>query len=192
MLNLKDMKRIISLSILVFLLALPALSQSMKFMDIPLGINISSFKQKLLNKGFKFDSKNTESDEFHGMYIFDGRFAGQLVGLSVCVSPKTKSVYSVCVRFKNLAYSEYGNGISLKDQDFEYNKLFDNISQKYGMPTYNRVKLSDQIPIATLWETSEGTIDLSVRWYYHYRSLDLIYTDNKANKINEKEKQSDL
>lgn len=186
------MRKILSILVLLFI-TLPLAAQNMKFMGIPLGSSIASFKQSLINKGFSWDSKKSDSREYNSMYIFDGKFSGERVGLSVCITPKTRKVYEVCVRFKDLAYSNYGNGISFDDQDYKYDKLYQSLCNKYGQPTYYKIKLNDQFPCSTLWETSSGTVELFYSWYKNtYRNLDLVYTDYKTSNQNETEKDSDL
>lgn len=168
-------------------------AQHMKFMGIPMGCSMNSFKQQLINKGFKVNIKKTNDKLYNGMYCFNGKFSGELAGLSVSFSPKSRTVYTVNVRFKGLAYSKYRNELKMEDQDARYDALVEGLTKKYGDPKYYKVKLSEEFPLATIWETPSGEVSLFYSWYLNtYRNMDLFYKDYSAASKNKKEKESDL
>lgn len=173
-------------------------SQSIKFIGIPLGIPISSFKKQLIAKGFKYDPKDENNIYYINTYTFNGKFAGEAASVSVYVTPKSKTVYSVWVRFVGFIYSRYGTGTSSEiSQEYKFDKLRKSLCNKYNnVQPYDWS--SDNTVKGTTWETNNGRISLTIHWfkdiegYYNYKFLDLMYDDCRANKKYDIEANSDL
>ena len=76
------------------MISLSAHSEHLKFMDIPIEGNITTFQSKLESKGIKVNS--TKSKEApNGQRIFEGKFQGYKSEITVFYNRKTKEVYKV-------------------------------------------------------------------------------------------------
>ena len=62
-------------------------------MGIPMGITITNFQSKLVDKGVKYD--NTSKQLPSGNRLFSGSFAGHKANIFVYYDPSTKLVYRV-------------------------------------------------------------------------------------------------
>lgn len=159
-----------------------------KYHGISLGIPFSSFKQQLLAKGYKYNADL--SAEHQNDYSFHGTFAGEKVYIWVFVTPKSKLVYAVQVRFPEYDYSIYGRNVSDDVQTWKYNSIKNSLLKKYPTITPKEWKLQS-ITKATDWVTNNWEISLSTgfvdsEWQY----LCLIYED-KLTKAKVEQEQSE-
>lgn len=79
-------------AILVSVCAMAQTKQHMKFMGIPMGVSITTFQQKLIAKGLKYD-KETSDYIGPGSRLFDGVFAGYKATIHVYYDTKDNNVY---------------------------------------------------------------------------------------------------
>ncbi len=182
------MKR--SIFIVLLFCSIIGYSQNIRFMGIPLGISHTSFKKQLLSKDFTYDSEKSNNVKFNNIYVYHGKFSGEVAGLSVMVTPKSKIVYGVNVRFKG--YSGYSLDVSEDSQDYKFEEIKQSISKKYcDAEQYDWS--GTEIYKATTWQTPEWRIDLYIHHYRDgWRSIDLTYTDLIAQKKNNQEAESDF
>ena len=148
------------------------------FLEIPIAGNISYFKNKLQEKGFKDNS----SEDF---YYFNGKIDNSDVDVALSTTPISKSVYMVSVLF-----TERPDTSSLKS---EYNNLVKTLTIKYGKPTSIRTKIGvyNSDKFTTEWITKEGTIGCSIASklnrcsvvYFDSKSSDLDYQEKYQNKL---------
>ncbi len=182
-------------------------SSTLNFMGIPLGISITEFKQKMLSKGFKYNAEESNSIVYSDMYLFKGRFAGENVGVSVSVTPHSRIVYSVNVRFIDYNHPLNMTEDAQRAQLSKFYEIREAIRKKYKFEPIDWSK--DFIVKASSWEKTAWSIFLSlsyetrsVQWptndYLSYetrlvqwQTIDLMYTDKKAEKKAEIEKEND-
>ncbi len=168
-------------------------AQTLKFLGIPLGISSTAFKQKLLSKGFTYSSEESNNGIYIDNYIFYGNFAGDYASVCLRVTPKTRLVYCVSVRFLNYKYSPYVAGVMTEElQNWKFNTIKNIIIEKYPNLSYYDFS-SDDYPLSTIWEDDKYEIALVISWYANYwRNMDLNYTDKTTQQKREKEKYNDF
>lgn len=167
------------------------IGQNIFFMGIPLGIPLDSFKQQLLAKGFTYDSERSDNIEYYDTFLFDGRFAGEVVGVSVFVSPKSHIVYSVSVLFKGYACSIYGTGCSENTQNGKFDDIKTSLCKKYpSVIPYGWE--NDEFPKNVCWKSEKWSVSLCIsRYGSAWKNLVLVYTDEEALAKANAEKESD-
>ena len=186
------LKKVFS-TILVSVLFLINLSaQHMSFMGIQMGTNVDSFKQKMLQKnGFK---EHPLPDK--GILGIDGTFSGQDAAFSILYTSKSRLVEQVVVSFSTLNYytTSYNANTREAMQNGYYDKFREEITKKYGTPSFEEYNSSGDYIKWCQWNLNEGTIILYIAEYSdnpHYRRMDVVYEDKLAVKQGEKEKASD-
>ncbi len=183
-------KHIICL-IFVLLCVNTSIGQNISFMGIPLGIPLDSFKQQLLAKGFTYDSERSDNTEYYDTFLFDGRFAGEVVGVSVFVSPKSHIVYSVAVQFNGYAWSIYGTGVSENTQNGKFDDIKASLCKKYPSVIPYEWQ-NDEFPRNVCWKSEKWSISLCISKYGSaWKNLGLTYTDEEAVAKAIAEKESD-
>ena len=189
--NVVFFKKAFGVIVLVLFCTAIGVGQNIRIMGIPLGISYNSFKQQLLSNDFTYNAEKSDVNEFSDTYLFNGKFAGENVGLSVYVTPKSKIVYSVGIRFKSYAYSIYDTGVSERTQIDKYNKIKRTICDKYSFVEPFEWD-GDNTPMAVSWSTEKWSIVLVISWYNSaWKNIDLVYTDNEAEKNYLSEIESD-
>lgn len=177
--------------VFVLLCVNASIGQNICFMGIPLGIPLDSFKQQLLAKGFTYDSERSDNVEYHDTFLFDGRFAGEVVGVSVFVCPKSHIVHSVAVQFNEYAWSIYGTGVSENTQNAKFDEIKTSLCKKY--PSANLlIWQNEEFPRYAYWKSEKWSISLSIaRYGSAWKNLGLTYTDEEAAAKAEAERESD-
>lgn len=117
------MKKTVTLlvAILVSVCAMAQTKQHMKFMGIPMGVSITTFQQKLIAKGLKYD-KEISKYLPAGCRKFTGSFAGYDAGVFTYHDTKSNEVYRAKVV------------IERTDSDMAemvYNDILSMLSKKY-------------------------------------------------------------
>lgn len=79
--------------LLAFVCSAQNANEHMMFMGLPLAGSAEYFIPRLEEKGF------VKTDEFESTYNFIGKFANEIVRLTLLASPKTKTVCKVIVYF---------------------------------------------------------------------------------------------
>lgn len=79
--------------ILAFMCSAQKASDHMMFMGLPLAGSAEYFIPRLEEKGF------VKTDEFESTYSFYGKFANEIVRLTLLASPKTRTICKVIVYF---------------------------------------------------------------------------------------------
>lgn len=166
------MKRVFSLLLFVFLTMSVVAQQRMNFLGQPLGCSISTFKQRMVGKGFKYKGE-VETN----IHYFDGVFGGEDVSLGVFVTPKSKIVYRVGVGYTS--FSDYS------DSTLEYRKdrLVNSFIKKYGNYSH---KSGNYI----YWYFDYGYIAISYK-FSDKLPLTITYTDELGEKQSDREQESD-
>lgn len=162
-------------------------------MGISLGRPISEFKQNMISKGFEFNDDESNKTMYYDTYLFRGRFAGEDVGVSVYVTPHSRIVYCVSVRFIDYNNPHRMTEEALKAQLSKFNEIRESISKKYKIEPYDWSH--DYVVKASKWGKTNWSIDLSIMYDtssdFQWQTIDLQYTDKKAEKKAELEKESD-
>lgn len=83
---------VLIVAILVSVCAMAQTKQHMKFMGIPMGVSITTFQQKLIAKGLKYDQKASKLISA-GCRKFTGTFAGYKVDIYTYYDTKDSKVY---------------------------------------------------------------------------------------------------
>lgn len=168
-------------------------SSTLNFMGIPLGISITEFKQKMLSKGFRYNAEESNSIEYGDMYLFKGRFAGENVGVSVSVTPHSRIVYSVGVRFIDYNHPHNMTEEAQRSQLSKFYEIREAIRKKYKFEPNDWSK--DFVVKASSWEKTAWNILLvlsyDTRTNIQWQTIDLMYTDKNAEKKTEIEKEND-
>lgn len=168
-------------------------SSTLNFMGIPLGISITEFKQKMLSKGFRYNAEESNSIEYGDMYLFKGRFAGENVGVSVSVTPHSRIVYSVGVRFIDYNHPHNMTEEAQRAQISKFYEIREAIRKKYKFEPNDWSK--DFVVKASSWEKTAWNILLvlsyDTRTNIQWQTIDLMYTDKNAEKKAEIEKEND-
>ena len=86
------MKKYLLLLVMVVCLSVNAQTDHFKFMGIPIDGNVSSFCQKLKEKGFSKDKEDAPN-----AYCFTGKFYGEDANVQVDYTHDSHTVYSVTV-----------------------------------------------------------------------------------------------
>jgi len=162
-------------------------------MGIPLGISITEFKQKMLSKGFRYNAEESNSIEYGDMYLFKGRFAGENVGVSVSVTPHSRIVYSVGVRFIDYNHPHNMTEEAQRSQLSKFYEIREAIRKKYNFEPNDWSK--DFVVKASSWEKTAWNILLvlsyDTRTNIQWQTIDLMYEDKNAKKKAEIEKEND-
>ena len=173
-------KLILLLAILSF--SLNALAQRMNFLGQPLGCSLNTFKQRMINKGYKYQGEVEKN-----IYYFDGSFGGDNVLVGACVTPKTKTVYEIIVYFNQFESYSF-NDASIDRQEWKFNKLVDAYMSKYGNPSIHNF---DKKLYSWNYEYGYISIYIGEEDLSGKRALCVFYNDFKAAELNEKECESD-
>lgn len=168
-------------------------STTFNFMGIPLGISITEFNQKMLLKGFIYNAEESNSIVYGDMYLFKGRFAGENVGVSVSVTPHSRIVYSVSVRFIDYNRPHNTTEEAQRTQLSKFYEIREAIRKKYK---FDPIDWSEDFVVkASSWEKPAWDILLSLsydtRTNIQWQTIDLMYTDKNAKKKAEIEKEND-
>lgn len=83
---------VLLVAILVSVCAMAQTKQHMKFMGIPMGVSITTFQQKLIAKGLKYD-KEISGYLPAGTRLFRGTFAGYEANIHIYYDVKDNKVY---------------------------------------------------------------------------------------------------
>lgn len=180
------------------IITLPLSAQHVRFMGIPMGTHINTFRKSILSKGYRHFSS---SDAAPNIYYFDGgTFCGYRVSLNVQVTPKTKKVYDVHAIFSDFFHFKsgfnprYGVGVSIKDiTDLFYN-LSTRLTQKYG----NYFDFNPNNPVFIkwrYWHTRGGYVSLIIACYDDYPDcvkIAIDYSDESTRSLNDQEEADDL
>lgn len=173
------MKRLYSIIFLVFLTMSVVAQQRMNFLGQPLGCSLTTFKQRMDAKGYKY-----KGEEETNIYTFDGVFGGEKVELGVFVTPKSKIVYQVGVSFLSYEYKGYDSAKE-KYLLFKKRELIDSFTKKYGNPTIT-------FEAFTFWYFDYGKINISNNVDRNNKnSLFIMYTDYASEEKHDREQESD-
>lgn len=166
------MKRLFTLLTFVLLTMSAIAQQRMNFLGQPLGCSITTFKQRMASKGYKYDGEHMPN-----IHSFNGVFGGDQVHLAAYVTPKSKIVYEVGV-----VYLDYYSSNSKESMEFKKNSLIQSFVKKYG--NYS------EKDIYTFWLFSYGRISISLD-YENILPLRIFYTDKLGEEMCEREQESD-
>ena len=104
----------------LFSILLQAQSEHLKFMGIPLDGKISAFHKEMKKKGFSLDE--IEGRKLHGIYIYNGVFAGEKSQVFVYYDDKTKIVYRAGVIItcysKETVINKYENSRDMLEEKY--------------------------------------------------------------------------
>lgn len=112
-----NMKKFFHLLILLLFctsyLSASASDEHLQFLGLPIAGSYESFSKQLEDKGF------VKFDEFESSYKFIGKFANEIVELTILASPRTKTVCKVIVYFP-----EKKSWTDLKEDYFKKKRLY--------------------------------------------------------------------
>ena len=164
------MKRQFTLLTFVLLTMSAIAQQRMNFLGQPLGCSITTFKQRMASKGYKYiREKETNT------YSFKGVFGGDNVYVAALITPKSKIVYGVGV-----AYADYH---SKKNWDYKKRTLIESFNKKYGNYFSDNGTYSH-------WFLNNGSISIALD-YEDSHPLRIYYMDKLGEKMRTREQESD-
>lgn len=140
----------------IILCGLNCYGQHMKFLNIPLGGDVSLFGQKLIEKGFERISADSG---YEGSLTFWGRFSGENAIIATQYTPKSRLVARVEVQYCGDSEWPYKTN-TRHDQEKIYEDRKRAITTKYGNPTV--VKSTETYYRFTKWDLRDGLIVLSI------------------------------
>lgn len=158
----------------------------LEFKGIPIDGSMTSFLNKMNEKGFKTVTIQ------EGGSVMSGQFAGEDVDIAVYASPKSKTVYMVAVVFpeKKAWYSLKSN----------FKNLENNLQGKYGYPTIQRKEFDSPYYEGDGYEMSAVRLD-KCNWFSRFSvehgSIDIIITSGKrvalyySDQLNETKKKDE-
>ena len=183
------MKRLISviLAVLVMQCAWAQKGQHMKFMGIPMGVSITSFHQKLINKGLSYDQRASRRLPA-GSRTYTGSFAGYQADFYVYNDVKSKLVY----RAKAII-----DRSELSKAEQIYDELLNMLAQKYDDSYFSDA--SDTYKCCMIF-TNHGRIDLYIskfdadyiRYINDYYVVSVDYYDAASSKAHDGNRMDDL
>ena len=173
------MKRFLVISI-VLLGSMSMMAQHINFLGKPLGCNIATFKQRMIERGFKSNGEVEPT-----VYSFDGIFGGDEVLVAAYLSQKTRIVYQVGVFYNDYRSFSYDDD-SKSTQKNKFNRLAESFVKKYGEPTINHDEFID-------WEQEYGNIIINIGGNKDdlHRNLTVWYQDKESKEKNNEENESD-
>lgn len=166
------MKRLSIILAFVLLTMSVVAQQRMNFLGQPLGCSLSTFKQRMAAKGYKYKGEIETN-----IHYFDGVFGGDDVTVGAIVTPKSKTVVEVAVVYTNLS--------SYSKSTLEYKRelLETSFINKYG----NYIDKND---VYTEWDFDYGFIMLKFN-SDKTPHLTIWYDDNLGEELYEREQESD-
>ncbi len=168
-------------------------STTLYFMGIPLGISMTEFNQKMLLKGFNYYADESNLNVYDDPYLFEGKFAGENVVATVYVTPHSRNVYRVSVRFIDYNHPRKMPEDAQRAQLLKFNEIRDAIRKKYKFEPNDWCY--DYVIKASSWEKTAWSIDLylcyETRLNIQWQAIVLMYTDKNAEKKAEIEKEND-
>ena len=168
-------------------------AQNLNFLGIPLGSSYPSFKQKLLSKGLSYDKEKSNNGEFINRFLFKGTFAGENARITVAVTPKSKLVSCVLVRFINWGHYPYDKKTPSDElQNKKYEEIKRGICSRYPSIKAEDFFYDNENRRGTLWETDNWVIDLHTSWHDGWKNIDLFYRDKSIEILEKKEASEDF
>ena len=173
------MKRYFVLTIM-YLCFIPIMAQHMNFLGKPLGCSINTFKQRMVERGYKSNGEVEPT-----AYSFDGVFGGDRVLVAAYVTPKSNIVYSVGVFYLDYTSKSYDES-SLNSQMDKFESLISSFTKKYGDISRKGNKF-------VIWELEYGDIIINIPGDDEDISKNLIvwYNDEQSTKLRDEERESD-
>lgn len=167
------MKRVFTLLTFMLLTMFVVAQQRMNFLGQPLGCSWTTFKQRMVSKGYKYLGE-VETN----IHYFDGVFGGDDVTIGAIVTSKSKTVYNIAVVF-----DEYHSYNSKKTLDLKKNSLIKSFIKKYGNNFF-------EYGIYTRWIFNYGVI--TIQYDISDKTPIIIwYCDKLGEEKSEKEQESD-
>ncbi len=173
------MKKLLIFTVLLFG-SITLMAQHINFLGKPLGCSISTFKQRMTEKGYKCNGEVEPT-----VYSFDGVFGGDQVLVAAYLTQKSHIVYSVGVFYTNYRSFSYDDN-SKSDQRFKYYKLIESFIKKYGEPD-----LTNDEFVQWNQEFGEILIIINGNESDSYRNLIVWYQDKEGGKKRIEENESD-
>lgn len=134
-------------------------AQHVLFKGIPLGGNLDTFRQQMLEKGFAINDRRTDAP---GTCSFVGKFAGDFVEVNCIFTPETNTVCKVGVDFKRWTVVLDGGsgGVSRSQQVQRFEQLAMSISNNYGKPAQDVKGARGGVERMAAWKVPGGVIHL--------------------------------
>ena len=132
----------------LFVLAIQAQSEHLKFMGIPLDGKINEFHSQLLKKGCTLDEILMKYGKPKGEKVYEGPFAGNSAKIVVFFNEKTKNVYRAKAVIS--AYSEE----QVKQKYFEMKSM---LMDKYDIHNRFRQKYGEEL---------RDSLIGNLKWYF--------------------------
>ena len=156
-----------------------AQAQKILFKGIPLGGEINTFKQRMLEKGFALNDRRNDQD---GTCSFTGKFAGDFVDVCCAFTPSDRRVAKVEVLFKRQTVDKEGKaGVSKEQQMAKFNELYKAISNNYGKPARDIRGAGKEVERLVGWTEKDGSVCLlQQNLQGRYSVLSLVFYDNEA------------
>ena len=152
-------------------------AQHVVFKGIPLGGNLDTFRQQMLEKGFALNDRRTDAP---GTCSFVGKFAGDFVEVNCLFTPETNTVRKVGVDFKRWTVAlDGGGGVSRNQQNHRFDELATSISSHYGKPAQDVKGARGGMERMTEWKVPGGSIHLVLHNLQgKYVTLSLLFSDD--------------
>lgn len=165
--------------------------QHMKFMGIPMGTHINTFKQALANKGFKHGELSSVYNE---CLFWGSTFYNREVYLTVSVTPKTKKVHKILVVFNSFSYLTKKQIQAFNEAKSFYNDLATSLNKKYKKTASNSIDILelDKGWKGDTWSATGGDIALELHSMPLKYQITITYFDSSTFFLNKKEAESDL
>ena len=154
-------------------------AQKILFRGIPLGEEINTFKQMMLEKGFAVNDRRNDQE---GTCSFTGKFAGDFVDVCCAFTPSDQRVAKVEVLFKRQTVDKEGKaGVTKEQQMAKFNELYKAISNNYGNPTRDMRGAGKGVERLVGWTETGGSICLlQQNLQGRYSVLSIVFYDNEA------------
>lgn len=174
-----NMKKSFLISFLL-MCCLPIMAQHINFLGKPIGCSINTFKQRMVERGFKSNGEVEPT-----AYSFDGVFGGDRVLVAAYVTQKSKIVYDVGVFYLDFISKSYDSS-SQSSQSYKFDRLVESFTKKYGEPS---IKKAEYVQ----WKKEEGDILIVINGDEEDVSRHLIvwYQDKEARETRDVENESD-
>lgn len=154
-------------------------AQKILFRGIPLGGDLNTFKQQMLEKGFALNDRRNDQE---GTCSFTGKFAGDFVDVCCAFTPSDQRVAKVEVLFKRQTVDNEGKaGVTKEQQMAKFNELYKAISNNYGKPTKDIRGAGKGVERLVGWTGKEGSVCLlQQNLQGRYSVLSLVFSNNEA------------
>ncbi|MBO4851300.1 MAG: hypothetical protein J5529_10430 [Prevotella sp.] len=161
------------------------------FRGIPLGGELTTFKQLMLERGFALNECHNDQE---GTCSFTGKFAGDFVDVCCAFTPSEQKVAKVEVLFKRQTVDNQGKaGVTKQQQLAKFNELYKTISNNYGKPARDVRGAGKGVERLVGWTATGGSVCLLLQNLKgRYTAMSVVFYHNDAmQRMNEEKPKND-